>query len=139
TAAMAYTGIPAALATWGGGQNLQPHQLLLALTVMYIILGCLIDGISMIGRTAVILLPKVQRAAFAPGWFGACPVTPVEMAQTPPPVGFNLFVLQNMSGRDTFTVAKAAFPFFILLNIAVIIITAFPQIVLLLPRLAFPG
>jgi tripartite ATP-independent transporter DctM subunit len=138
TAAMAYTGIPAALADWVKGQALSPHMLVLALTVMYIILGCLIDGISMIVLTAVIVLPMVKEAGFDLVWFGVYLIIHVEMAQITPPVGFNLFVLQNMSGRDTWTVAKAAFPFFILLNIAVFIITTFPQIVLYLPKLAFP-
>ena len=138
TAAMAYTGIPAALADWVKGQALSPHMLVLALTVMYIILGCLIDGISMIVLTAVIVLPMVKEAGFDLIWFGVYLIIHVEMAQITPPVGFNLFVLQNMSGRDTWTVAKAAFPFFILLNIAVFIITTFPQIVLYLPKLAFP-
>ncbi len=138
TAAMAYTGIPAALAEWVKGQALSPHMLVLALTVMYIILGCLIDGISMIVLTAVIVLPMVKEAGFDLVWFGVYLIIHVEMAQITPPVGFNLFVLQNMSGKDTWTVAKAAFPFFILLNVAVFIITTFPQIVLYLPKLAFP-
>ncbi|CAM5765092.1 TRAP transporter large permease [Bosea minatitlanensis] len=138
TAAMAYTGIPAALAEWVKGQNLSPHMLVLALTCMYIILGCLIDGISMIVLTAVIVLPMVKEAGFDLVWFGVYLVIHVEMAQITPPVGFNLFVLQNMSGKDTWTVAKAAFPFFLLLNVAVIIITTFPEIVLYLPKLAFP-
>lgn len=138
TAAMAFTGIPAALAEWVKGQALSPHMLVLALTVMYIILGCLIDGISMIVLTAVIVLPMVKEAGFDLVWFGVYLIIHVEMAQITPPVGFNLFVLQNMSGKDTWTVAKAAFPFFILLNIAVFIITTFPQIVLYLPKLAFP-
>ncbi len=139
TAAMAYTGIPTALAQWVDARHLSPQLLILALTVMYIILGCLIDGISMIVLTAVIVLPMVEKAGIDLVWFGVYLVILVEMAQITPPVGFNLFVLQNMSGRDTFTVAKAAFPFFLLLNVAVILITLFPQIVLLLPRFAFPS
>jgi C4-dicarboxylate transporter, DctM subunit len=138
TAAMAYTGIPAALAEWVKGQNLTPGMLALYLSVMYIILGCLIDGISMIVLTAVIVLPMVKQAGLDLVWFGVYLVIHVEMAQITPPVGFNLFVLQNMSGRDTFTVARAAFPFFLLLVAAVFIITEFPQIVLVLPKLAFP-
>ncbi|KQY99956.1 C4-dicarboxylate ABC transporter permease [Pseudolabrys sp. Root1462] len=138
TAAMAYTGIPAALAEWVKGQNLTPSMLALYLSVMYIILGCLIDGISMIVLTAVVVLPMVQQAGLDLIWFGIYLVIHVEMAQITPPVGFNLFVLQNMSGKDTMTVAKAAFPFFILLLVSVFIITEFPQIALFLPRLAFP-
>ena len=138
TAAMAYTGIPMALAEWVKGQQLSTHMLVLALTCMYIILGCLIDGISMIVLTAVIVLPMVKEAGFDLIWFGVYLVIHVEMAQITPPVGFNLFVLQNMSGKDMWTIAKAAFPFFILLNVAVLIITTFPEIVLYLPKLAFP-
>jgi C4-dicarboxylate transporter, DctM subunit len=138
TAAMAYTGIPKALAEWVDGQNLNRHTLVLALTIMYIILGCLIDGISMIVLTAVIVLPMVEKAGFDLVWFGVYLVIHVEMAQITPPVGFNLFVLQNMSGRDTFSVARAALPFFLLLNVAVVIITIFPEIVTVLPNWAFP-
>jgi len=138
TAAMAYTGIPAALAEWVKGQNLTPSMLALYLSVMYIILGCLIDGISMIVLTAVVVLPMIQQAGLDLIWFGIYLILHVEMAQITPPVGFNLFVLQNMSGRDTLTVAKAALPFFILLLAAVFIITEFPQIALFLPQLAFP-
>ncbi|WGR67936.1 MULTISPECIES: TRAP transporter large permease subunit [unclassified Bradyrhizobium] len=138
TAAMAYTGIPAALATWVKGQELTPSMLALYLSVMYIILGCLIDGISMIVLTAVIVLPMVKQAGLDLVWFGVYLIIHVEMAQITPPVGFNLFVLQNMSGRDTLTVARAAFPFFVLLLAAVFIITEYPQIVLFLPKLAFP-
>ncbi len=139
TAAMAYTGIPAALAEWVKGQHLTPGMLALYLSIMYIILGCLIDGISMIVLTAVIVLPMVKQAGLDLVWFGVYLVIHVEMAQVTPPVGFNLFVLQNMSGRDTFDVARAAFPFFVLLVVAVFIITEYPDIVLLLPRLAFPS
>ncbi|RXH23224.1 C4-dicarboxylate ABC transporter permease [Bradyrhizobium nanningense] len=138
TAAMAYTGIPAALATWVQGQQLTPGMLALYLSVMYIILGCLIDGISMIVLTAVIVLPMVKQAGLDLVWFGVYLIIHVEMAQITPPVGFNLFVLQNMSGRDTFTVARAAFPFFVLLLASVFIITEYPEIVMFLPKLAFP-
>jgi C4-dicarboxylate transporter, DctM subunit len=138
TAAMAYTGIPAALAAWVEAQQLSPYTLIAALTVMYIILGCLIDGISMIVLTTVVVLPMVKQAGFDLIWFGVYLIILVEMAQITPPVGFNLFVLQNMSGRDSFTVARAALPFFFLLVVAVAIITILPDIALYLPRLAFP-
>ena len=138
TAAMAYTGIPAALASWVQEQNLSPYTLMAALAVMYVILGCLIDGISMIVLTTVVVLPMVKQAGFDLVWFGVFLIILVEMAQITPPVGFNLFVLQNMSGRDSFTIARAALPFFLLLVAALAIITIFPEIALTLPRLAFP-
>jgi len=138
TAAMAYTGIPAALAAWVESLHLSPYVLIAALAIMYVILGCLIDGISMIVLTTVVVLPMVKQAGFDLVWFGIFLVILVEMAQITPPVGFNLFVLQNMSGRDSLVVAKASIPFFLLLVAAVAVITAFPDIALYLPRLAFP-
>jgi len=138
TAAMAYTGIPVALAAWVESLHLSPYVLIAALMVMYIFLGCLIDGISMIVLTTVVVLPMVKQAGFDLIWFGIFLVILVEMAQITPPVGFNLFVLQNMSGRDSLMVAKASFPFFLLLVAGVTIITIFPDIALYLPRLAFP-
>jgi tripartite ATP-independent transporter DctM subunit len=138
TAAMAFTGIPAALASWVEAQQLSPYTLIAALTVMYLILGCLIDGISMIVLTTVVVLPMIKQAGFDLVWFGVYLIILVEMAQITPPVGFNLFVLQNMAGRESFTVARAALPFFFLLVVAVAIITIFPDIALYLPKQAFP-
>src|ERR1700755_702872 len=136
---MAYTGIPLALATWVNGLQLSPYALIAALTVMYIVLGTALDGISMIVLTTAIVLPLVKQAGFDLVWFGIFLVLVVEMAEVSPPVGFNLFVLQTMSGKDSNTVAKAALPFFFLLVVAVAIITVFPDIVMVLPRMAFPG
>ena len=135
---MAYTGIPVALANWVNSFNLSPYALIAALTVMYIILGAALDGISMIVLTTVVVLPMIKQAGFDLIWFGIFLVLIVEMAEVSPPVGFNLFVLQTMSGKDSLTVARAALPFFFLLVIAVALITIFPAIVMYLPKLAFP-
>jgi tripartite ATP-independent transporter DctM subunit len=135
---MGYTGIPRELAAWVNGLNLSPYALIAALTVMYIVLGTALDGISMIVLTTVVVLPMVQQAGFDLVWFGIFLVLLVEMAEVTPPVGFNLFVLQTMSGHDSNTVARASIPFFFLLVAAVAIITVFPQIVTVLPRMAFP-
>ena len=136
---MAYTGIPAALAAWVDSFHLSPYALIAALTVMYIVLGTALDGISMIVLTTTIVIPMIKQAGFDPVWFGIFVVLVVEMAEVSPPVGFNLFVLQTMSGKDSNTVARAALPFFFLLVVAVAIITVFPDIVMVLPRLAFPA
>jgi TRAP-type C4-dicarboxylate transport system permease large subunit len=103
------------------------------------VLGTALDGISMIVLTAAIVVPMVKQAGFDLVWFGIFTVLVVEMAEVTPPVGFNLFVLQTMSGKDSNTVARASIPFFLLLVVAVALITAFPDIVMVLPRLAFPG
>jgi tripartite ATP-independent transporter DctM subunit len=135
---MGYTGIPRELAAWVDSLQLSPYALIAALTVMYIVLGTALDGISMIVLTTVIVIPMIKQAGFDPVWFGIFLVLLVEMAEVTPPVGFNLFVLQTMSGMDSNTVARAALPFFFLLVIAVALITVFPSIVMVLPRMAFP-
>ena len=135
---MAYTGVPQALAAWVGSFNLSPYSLIAALTVMYIVLGTALDGISMIVLTTAVVIPMIKTAGFDLVWFGIFVVLVVEMAEVSPPVGFNLFVLQTMSGKDSNFVAKASLPFFFLLVLAVAIITVFPSIVLVLPRMAFP-
>ena len=135
---MAYTGIPQALATWVDGLHLSPYALIAALTIMYILLGTALDGISMIVLTTAVVIPMVKTAGFDLIWFGIFLILVVEMAEVSPPVGFNHFVLQTMSGKDSNTVALAALPFFFLLVAAVAIITVFPQIVMVLPQMAFP-
>jgi tripartite ATP-independent transporter DctM subunit len=137
SAAMAYTRIPAAVAEGVASLNLSPFLLIAALTVFYVFLGMFLDGISMIVLTMAIVLPLVQKAGFDLVWFGVFVVLVVEMAQVTPPVGFNLFVLQSMSGRDSWAVAYAALPFCLMLVVAVAIIAVFPRIALFLPRLAF--
>jgi tripartite ATP-independent transporter DctM subunit len=136
---MAYTGVPQALAGWVDSFGLSPYALIAALTVMYIVLGAALDGISMIVLTTAVVIPMIKAAGFDLVWFGIFVVLVVEMAEVSPPVGFNLFVLQTMSGKDSNFVAKAALPFFFLLVLAVAIITVFPSIVMVLPRLAFPA
>ncbi len=136
---MAYTGIPQALAAWVGSFNLSPYALIAALTAMYIVLGTALDGISMIVLTTAVVIPMIRQAGFDLVWFGIFVVLVVEMAEVSPPVGFNLFVLQTMSGKDSNTVARASLPFFCLLVLAVAIITVFPDIVMVVPRMAFPG
>ncbi len=136
---MAYTGVPQALATWVGSFHLSPYALIAALTVMYIVLGTALDGISMIVLTTAVVIPMIKAAGFDLVWFGIFVVLVVEMAEVSPPVGFNLFVLQTMSGKDSNFVAKASLPFFFLLVLAVAIITVFPDIVMVLPRMAFPS
>jgi tripartite ATP-independent transporter DctM subunit len=136
---LAYTGVPQALATWVGSFELSPYALIAALTVMYTALGAALDGISMIVLTTAVVIPMVKQAGFDLVWFGIFVVLVVEMAEVSPPVGFNLFVLQTMSGKDSNFVARASLPFFFLLVLAVAIITVFPDIVMVLPRMAFPS
>ncbi len=137
---MAYTGVPQALADLGRpASGSSPYALIAALTVMYIVLGTALDGISMIVLTTAVVIPMIKAAGFDLVWFGIFVVLVVEMAEVSPPVGFNLFVLQTMSGKDSNFVARASLPFFFLLVLAVAIITVFPDIVMVLPRLAFPA
>jgi tripartite ATP-independent transporter DctM subunit len=133
TAAMGFTGIPSALAEWISGLGLSQWALLTALTLFYIVLGCFLDGISMVVLTTSIIIPLVEKAGFDLIWFGIYVVLVVEMAQITPPVGFNLYVLQGMTGRNIFTIGAYALPLFFLMCIAVALIVAFPQIALWLP------
>ena len=134
TLAMGYMGLPRHLAEWIGGLGLSPFALVLALMVFFIVLGCFLDGISMVVLTMGVLMPTVQKAGIDPIWFGIFIVLVVEMAQITPPVGFNLFVLQGMTGRDIGWIAKVTLPFFLLMIFAVVLIWAFPGIVTFLPQ-----
>jgi tripartite ATP-independent transporter DctM subunit len=135
TKTMAFTGIPVALAEQVAAMQLSPLGLIAILTLVYLLLGTALDGISMIVLTSAVVLPMIQKAGFDLIWFGIFIVLLVEIAEVTPPVGFNLFVLQNMTGKDSNIVAKAALPFFGLLVVSVVLITMFPEIVMWLPDL----
>jgi tripartite ATP-independent transporter DctM subunit len=133
TKTMAFTGVPRELAEWVNSMNLSPLALIGCLVVVYLILGTALDGISMIVLTAAVVLPMIQKAGFDLIWFGIFIVLLVEIAEVTPPVGFNLFVLQNMTGKDSNTIAVAAIPFFMCLVLCIVLITIFPEIVTFLP------
>ena len=135
TKTMAFTGIPRELAEWVNAMQLSPYALIGMLTVIYLILGTALDGISMIVLTSAVVLPMIQKAGFDLIWFGIFIVLLVEIAEVTPPVGFNLFVLQNMTGKDSNTIARAAIPFFGCLVLCIVLVTVFPQIVTYLPDL----
>ena len=134
TLAMGYIGLPRQLAEWIAALGLTPLQLLAVVALFYILLGCFLDGISMVVLTMGVILPTVQAAGIDLLWFGVFVVIVVEMAQITPPVGFNLFVLQGMTGRGIGWIARATAPFFLLLVGALVLITAFPAIVTWLPQ-----
>ncbi len=135
TVSMGFTGIPRNLAAWIGGFNLSSLELLAALTVFFIILGCFLDGISVVVLTTSIIMPMISAAGIDPLWFGIYLVIVVEMSQITPPVGFNLFVIQGLTGINILSVARSALPFFLILLGAVGLIIAFPQIATWLPSL----
>ncbi len=134
TVAMGFTGIPRILAEWIGGLNLSTYALLAALSVFFVILGCFLDGISVVVLTTSVIMPMVSAAGIDPLWFGIFVVIVVEMSQITPPVGFNLFVLQSLTGRNILVIARAALPFFLLMVVALAIIVAVPGIVTYLPN-----
>jgi C4-dicarboxylate transporter, DctM subunit len=137
TVAMGFTGLPRALAQWIAAQGYADWQLIAVLTLFFIVLGCFLDGISMVVLTSSIVLPSVKAAGIDLLWFGIFIVLVVEMAQITPPVGFNLYVLQALTGRNMFFVARAALPFFFLMVAAVLLIFLFPEIVTFLPGKMF--
>lgn len=131
--AMGFLGIPRAIATLIGSWELQPVALILVLILFYAVLGCVLEGLSVIVMTLPITLPLVVSAGFDPIWFGVFLVLVVEMAQITPPVGFNLFVIQGMTGAPIGRVAAAAFPFFLIMIAFTLLITLLPEIVTFLP------
>jgi len=134
TMAMGFIGLPRHLAEFIGGLNLSPIMLIALLIVFFVILGCFLDGISMVVLTMSVLLPTVEKAGFDLIWFGIFIVLVVEMAQITPPVGFNLFVLQGLTKKQLMYLAKVAFPFFLVM-VAMVFMTYFiPDIVLWMPR-----
>ena len=134
TLSMGYIGLPRHLAEWIATLGLTQWQLLLALMVFYIVLGCFLDGISMVVLTMGVILPTVQKAGIDLIWFGIYIVLVVEMAQITPPVGFNLFVLQGMTRREIGWIARVTLPFFVLMIAAVALIWFVPGIVTFLPQ-----
>ena len=133
TLAMGYIGLPRHLAEFIGGLGLSPFMLMVALAVFYVVLGCFLDGISMVVLTMGVILPTVQAAGFDLIWFGIFIVIVVEMAQITPPVGFNLFVLQGMTKRDIAYIARVTLPFFFLMCAMVLLLWFIPQIATWMP------
>jgi len=131
---MGFTGLPRNLAIWIESMNLSPYILIMVLMIFYIILGMFLDGISAVVLTMAIIEPMIRQAGFDMIWFGIFLVVVVEMAQITPPVGFNLFVLQGMANRDMGYIARSAFPLFLLMIIATLLIIIFPEIALWLPE-----
>ena len=130
---MGYAAIPRELTSWVGSLGLDNLSLIIALTVLYILLGCFLDGISIVVLTTAVILPIIDAAGIDRIWFGVYLVIVVEMSQITPPIGFNLFVIQNMSGHNIVKVAWAAFPFFVLLLLAGGILIAVPEVATWLP------
>jgi len=130
-----YLGITRKLTMFVTEMGLSPFMLIVILSVLYIILGCLVDGFSMIVMTTPIVLPLITTAGFDTVWFGIYLVLMIELAQITPPVGFNLFVISSINNDDLLTIARDAMPFFLLMVLATALVTVFPQIVLFLPNL----
>jgi len=133
TLSMGYIGLPRRLAEFIAGMGLSQFGLLFWLMVFYIILGCFLDGISMVVLTMGVILPTIVKAQIDLVWFGIFIVLVVEMAQVTPPVGFNLFVLQGMTQREITWIARVAFPLFLLMVAAVALLYFFPGLVSWLP------
>ncbi len=129
-----FLGIARALSEYIASLGLSPYVLIFVIGVMYIILGMILDGISIVVMTLPIVLPIVTMAGFEPLWFGIFLVFMVELSQITPPVGFSLFVIQSISGEKIDYILKATFPFFVIMILIVVVVTAFPEIVFYLPR-----
>lgn len=134
TLAMGFIGLPRALATWIGTLGLSKVELLLVLLIFYIVIGMFLDGISAVVLTISIVEPIIRQAGIDPIWFGIFVVITVEMAQITPPVGFNLFILQGMTGHDLGYLSKAAFPMFLVMILMAMLLIAWPEMATWLPQ-----
>ena len=134
TLSMGYIGLPRALAEWIASMGLSQFGLLAALLLFFIIMGCFLDGISIVVLTMGVLLPTVTAAGIDLLWFGIFMVFVIEMAQVTPPVGFNLFVLSGMTKKELPYIARVSFPMFLLMIVGVVLIYLVPGIVTWLPR-----
>ncbi|MGY2463990.1 TRAP transporter large permease [Vreelandella sulfidaeris] len=134
TSAMGFTQVPMKLAQAIGEMGLSPTMLLIALTLLLLVMGCFLDGISLILLVTAIIMPLVSAAGFDLIWFGIYLVIVVEMSQITPPVGFNLFVIQGLTGKDILTITRATLPFFLLMLLAIALMHIFPGIALYLPE-----
>jgi tripartite ATP-independent transporter DctM subunit len=130
---MGFTGLPRALAEWIGSLGLTRFELLMMLLVFYIVIGCFLDGISAVVLTIAVVEPMIRQAGIDIVWFGIFVVVVVEMAQITPPIGFNLFVLQGMTGHEMNYIARAAIPMFLIMVAMVFILIAFPDLATWLP------
>src|SRR5690625_4540825 len=130
-----YLRIPATLTSFVSSLNLSPYMLITILVLMYIFLGCVLDGFSIIVMSLPLALPLIQHAGFDPLWFGVFLVLLIEVAQITPPVGFNLFVINGLVDEDIIKIAYYAIPSFIVILTIVLIITIYPEIVMWLPAL----
>jgi tripartite ATP-independent transporter DctM subunit len=131
---MGFTGLPRGLATLIDSLNLTRFELLMALLVFYIVLGCFLDGISSVVLTMAVVEPMIRQAGIDIIWFGIFIVVVVEMAQITPPIGFNLFVLQGMTGHEMNFIARAAIPMFMIMVVMVFVLIAFPDLATWLPE-----
>jgi tripartite ATP-independent transporter DctM subunit len=131
---MGFTGLPRALAEWIGSLGLTRFELLMALLVFYIVIGCFLDGISSVVLTIAVVEPMIRQAGIDIIWFGIFIVVVVEMAQITPPIGFNLFVMQGMTGHEMNYIARAAFPMFLIMVVMVFILIAVPDLATWLPE-----
>jgi tripartite ATP-independent transporter DctM subunit len=132
--AMGFTGIPRALAEGIEAWDLSPGMLIFILTLFYIVLGCFLDGLSSIVLTMAVIQPMVVAAGFDMLWFGVYVMIVVEMAQITPPIGFNLFVLQGMTGKDMGFIGRASFPMFLVMAAFIVLLYMFPGMATWLPE-----
>ncbi|QIE57438.1 TRAP transporter large permease subunit [Pikeienuella piscinae] len=133
--AVGFADIPRVAAAWVKSMELSPVGLILVLTVFFLLLGCFLEGISILVLSSSVVLPMIQAAGIDPIWFGIYAVIVIECAQITPPVGFNLIVLKSLTSRGIGEIAIATFPFLCVLLTAIVLIVLMPEIVTFLPNL----
>jgi tripartite ATP-independent transporter DctM subunit len=135
--ALVTAGIPRAIVGAIEAAHLGPYLVLSLVVVMYLVLGCLVDALSLMLLTLPVVHPVMAAAGFDPIWFGVVLVILLEIGLVTPPVGMNLFVIQGMAKTTLGEVSWGSFPYVILLLAGVIMLTLFPAIALWLPQRMF--
>ncbi len=130
----ALTRIPHELAAFAVSLKLPALYILLFILLVYLILGCLMDTITMVILTVPIFFPIIVRLGYDPVWFGVIVVIMEELALITPPVGINVFVISSVAKDVPMQkVFEGIFPFLVPMVLCIAILIAFPQIATWLP------
>lgn len=133
---LAVTRLPFEMATFMGTLPVNRYVVWVLIVILYLFLGCIMDSLAMILLTVPILFPVMRALGFDPIWFGIMIVIMVEIGMITPPVGMNVFVIAGMATDvPTYSIFRGIIPFLIMDIVLVVILTVWPQIVLVLPSI----
>jgi tripartite ATP-independent transporter DctM subunit len=131
----AITTIPMELAGWVTTLPIPPFVIMLIIFLMYALLGTFLDEVAMILLTLPVFFPVVTRLGFDPIWFGVITVLVVELGMISPPVGMTMFIVKGIAKDIPIeTIFRGVVPFTTVVVLLMLLLLAFPDIALFLPR-----